>query len=64
MEFVVNVDANSGISLEVLQEITTLSIAELNLPGVLESIIVFLDLGLFGPVQLGEDLDAPIGELG
>ncbi len=56
MEFVVSV--NSGIFLEVLREITTLSVAERELHGVLESIVVFLDLGLFGPVQLGEDFDA------
>ena len=53
MEFVVNANP-----------VTTLSIAKRNLPGILESIVVFLDLGLFGPFQLGEDFDALIGELG
>ena len=62
MEFAVN--ANPVIFLEVLREITTLSIAERNLPGILESIVVFLDLGRFGPLQLGEDFDALTGELG
>ena len=62
MEFAVN--ANPVIFLKVLREITTLSIAERNLPGVLESIVVFLDLGRFGPLQLGEDFDALTGELG
>ena len=65
MEFVVDVDANPGIFLEVLREITTLSIARRNLHGVLESIVVvFLNLGLFGPVQLGEIFNAQIGENG
>ena len=65
MEFVVDVDANPGIFLEVLREITTLSIAWRNLHGVLESIVVvFLNLDLFGPVQLREDFDILIGENG
>ena len=65
MEFVVDVDANPGIFLEVLREITTLSIAERNLHGALESIVVvFLNLGLFGPVQLREDFDILIVENG
>ena len=65
MEFVVGVDANPGIFLEVLREITTLSIAWRNLHGVLESIVVvFLNLDLFGPVQLREDFDILIGENG
>ena len=46
----------------VLGEITALSIAKREPHGVLESIVVFLDLGLFGPVQLGEDFDVLIGE--
>ncbi len=64
MEFVVYVNANLGIFLEVLREVTTLSIAERELHGVLESIVVFLDLGLFGPVQLGKDFDVLVGENG
>ena len=65
MEFVVGVDANPGIFHKVLREITTLSIAERNLHGVLESIVVvFMNLGLFGPVQLREDFDILIGENG
>ena len=64
IEFIVDVDANPGILLEVPREITTLSIAKHNLHGVLESIAIFLDLGLFGPVQLGEIFNAQIGENG
>ena len=57
MEFVVDVDPNPGIFLEVLREMTTLLIAERELHVVLESTVAFLDLGLFSPVQLGEDFD-------
>ena len=65
MEFVVDVDANPGIFHKVLREIMTLSIAWRNLHGVLESIVVvFLNLGLFGPVQLREDFNILIGENG
>ena len=65
IEFIVDVDANPGILLEVPREITTLSIARRNLHGVLESIVVvFLNLGLFGPVQLREDFDILIVENG
>ena len=62
MEFAVN--ANPVIFLEVLREITTLSIAERELHGVLESTVVFLDLVLFGPVELGENFDVLMGENG
>ena len=49
----------------VLGEITALSIAKREPHGVLESIVVvFLNLGLFGPVQLREDFDILIGENG
>ena len=64
MEFVVDVDPNPGIFLEVLREITTPSIAEGELHGVLESIVVFPDLVLFRLVQLGEDFDVLICENG
>ena len=48
MELRVDVNANAGISLVVLREITVLLIAKCNLHSVLESVAVLLDFIMLG----------------
>lgn len=60
MKFVVNVNANPGVFLEVY--VPSDWIAECNPHSVLESIVAFLTLDLLCPIQFGKDIDVLVGE--
>lgn len=64
MEFIVDLNAHFGELVKILQEITALSTAECSLHIVFEAIVIFLDLGLLGPVKLGKDFNELVGVYG